>query len=140
MKVLVLSCNTGGGHNKAAEMLKNELQRRGHKSVVRDALAFKSKERSRSAAGLYNDLIGYVPHIFGFIYWLGQTWSKTGVLSPVYLANRDFADNMYDYMIKQKIDAVVAPHLFPMQGLWYIRKKYNPDIPFYGPRTAVLSN
>ena len=135
MKVLVLSCNTGTGHNVAGAMLKQELEKRGHKCIIRDALEFKSKERSRSAAGLYNDMVSYVPHIFGFIYWLGQTWSKSGVLSPVYLANRDFADNMYEFMIKQKIDAVVAPHLFPMEGLWYIRKKYNPDIPFYGLQT-----
>ena len=30
MKVLILSCNTGGGHNSCARAIGTELQRRGH--------------------------------------------------------------------------------------------------------------
>ena len=135
MKILVLSCKTGGGHNKASEMLKQELEFRGHKCVVRDALEFKSKERADSAGKLYDDLIGYVPKIFGFIYWLGATWSKTDVTSPVYWANRDFTKELYAYMIKHDFDGVVACHLFAMEGLHHIRKKYGCQLPFYGLQT-----
>ena len=30
MKVLILTCNTGGGHNAAAAALRRELESRGH--------------------------------------------------------------------------------------------------------------
>ena len=135
MKILVLSCKTGGGHNKAGEMLKQELLKSGHICVMRDALEFKSKKRAKSASKLYDNLIGYIPHVFGFIYQLGEIWSASGILSPVYMANRDFTENLYKYIVKQKFDAVVATHLFAMEGLWHARKKYGLKVPTYGLQT-----
>ena len=40
MKVLILTCNTGGGHNAAAAALRRELESRGHTCAVADALSF----------------------------------------------------------------------------------------------------
>ena len=34
MKVLILTCNTGGGHNAAAAALRRELESRGHTCAV----------------------------------------------------------------------------------------------------------
>ena len=39
MKVLILSCNTGGGHNSCAQAIGTELQRRGHTYETDDAYA-----------------------------------------------------------------------------------------------------
>ena len=43
MKVLILSCNTGGGHNSCARAIGTELQRRGHTYETDDALLYVSK-------------------------------------------------------------------------------------------------
>ena len=40
MKILILSCNTGGGHNAAGRALKEELDRRGIENSMEDALRF----------------------------------------------------------------------------------------------------
>ena len=40
MKVLILSCNTGGGHNSAAKAIKEAFDERGHYCCVMDALSF----------------------------------------------------------------------------------------------------
>ena len=135
MKILVLSCKTGLGHDMAGEIVKLELEKRGHQCVMRDALAFKSKQRAESASNLYRDLTGYAPAIFGFVYYLGVGWDKWGALSPVYLANRDFGDNLYKYMRRKKFDAVISMHLFPMEGLRYIRNKYDCRTLFCGVQT-----
>ena len=39
MNVLILSCNTGGGHNSCAKAIAAELQSRGHTCRIDDALA-----------------------------------------------------------------------------------------------------
>ena len=43
MKVLILSCNTGGGHNSCAKAIGAELLNRGHTYETDDALLYVSK-------------------------------------------------------------------------------------------------
>ena len=38
MKALILSCNTGGGHNSAARAIAEEMQERGDEAYVLDYL------------------------------------------------------------------------------------------------------
>ena len=47
MKVLILTCNTGGGHNSAARAVKSSLVNRGVEVEVRDAIAYISKGTSK---------------------------------------------------------------------------------------------
>ena len=47
MKVLILSCNTGGGHNSCAKAIGAELLKRGHTYETDDALLYVSKGTSR---------------------------------------------------------------------------------------------
>ena len=49
MKIAILSCNTGGGHNAAAAALAEELAARGHESKTYNTLDFLPK----GAAGTY---------------------------------------------------------------------------------------
>lgn len=43
MKIAILSCNTGGGHNAAAAALAEELAARGHESKTYNTLDFLPK-------------------------------------------------------------------------------------------------
>lgn len=38
MKALILSCNTGGGHNAAGAALREMLEERGHEAIFLDYL------------------------------------------------------------------------------------------------------
>ena len=53
MKVLILTCNTGGGHNAAAAALRRELESRGHTCAVADALSFGPKHFSEAISHLH---------------------------------------------------------------------------------------
>ena len=46
MKVLILSCNTGGGHNSCAKAIGAELLNRGHTYETDDALLYVSRARA----------------------------------------------------------------------------------------------
>ena len=53
MKVLILTCNTGGGHNAAAAALRRELESRGHTCAVADALSFGPMHFSEAISRLH---------------------------------------------------------------------------------------
>ena len=61
MKVLILSCNTGGGHNSCARAIGTELQRRGHTYETDDALLYVSKGTSRFVSNWHVRVCG-LPH------------------------------------------------------------------------------
>ena len=44
MKVLILSCKTGGGHDAAGMALKEELESRGHQCVMLDYLILQDRK------------------------------------------------------------------------------------------------
>lgn len=46
MKVLILSCNTGGGHNSCAKAIGAELLNRGHTYETDDALYTSPRARA----------------------------------------------------------------------------------------------
>ncbi len=61
MKVLILSCNTGGGHNSCAKAIGTELQRRGHTYETDDALLYVSKGTSRFVSNWHVRFLPLLP-------------------------------------------------------------------------------
>ncbi len=53
MKVLILSCNTGGGHNAAASALKESLNFYHHEAEVLDLMSLGRKAYLRTVGGAY---------------------------------------------------------------------------------------
>lgn len=53
MKVLILSCNTGGGHNAAAFALKESLEFHHHEAEVLDLMRLGRKHTSALVGGAY---------------------------------------------------------------------------------------
>ena len=64
MKVLILSCNTGGGHNSCARAIGTELQRRGHTYETDDALLYVSKGTSRFVSNWHVRFYRYFPKLY----------------------------------------------------------------------------
>ena len=57
MKVLILSCNTGGGHNSAAKAIKEAFDERGHYCCVMDALSFGGQKASDLVCDTYIEMV-----------------------------------------------------------------------------------
>lgn len=54
MKILVLSCGTGQGHNSAAAAVREAFLRHGHDCVIADPLQFGRKRTAGVVAATYN--------------------------------------------------------------------------------------
>lgn len=132
MKVLILSCNTGGGHNAAGKAMEQALKERGHDAVFLDYLTLSGERVSQMVGGCYVNMVKYVPWLFGGIYQLGLSVSKLlhGHKSPVYYANALMAKKLGSYIEENCIDAVLMPHLYPAETLTYLKK--------HGARLPIL--
>lgn len=122
MKVLILSCNTGQGHNTAARAVLEEFQARGIECEVKDALAFSSEITSKIVSEGYVKMATDAPKMFGTIYQVGLKVSNPRVKSPVYYANVTYARSLGKYIRDHRIDAVLTSHVFPSEALTHLRK------------------
>ena len=122
MKILLLSCSTGEGHNHCALAVKEALQRLGHQAEFLDMLNMFGDPGPLSFDKVLNRISTKAPDIFGMMYHAGQMYSATGVTSPVYLANIRHAKQLCDFICEREYDAVLCSHLFPMETLTYLRR------------------
>lgn len=128
MNVLILSCNTGQGHNSAALAVYENLCSHNITCEFMDALLFAGKRTSNAVSKTYINVASKTPHIFGLAYRAGGFISNTRTKSPVYFANTRYAKQMYNYIVGNHYDIVITSHLFPAQTLTYIKHKYKLDI------------
>lgn len=135
MKVLILSCYTGEGHNSAAYAVKEALEKEGAVCELADPVLFKSRRAQKFVSSFYNGMIKNAPATFGVLYKAGALYDATGITSPVYFANATYSDYLYNYIKENKFDAVISTHLYGMESLTAIKKKNVYNIPFYGVLT-----
>lgn len=131
MKILILSCSTGEGHNSAAKAVMDTLVAKGAECELLDPICFKSEKRMKTVASLYNNLISKAPFIFGIIYRLGKLYDFLKLPSPVAYANSKYAKPFSEYIVKNGFDAVVSSHIFAMQAMVAVREKHGVKIPVY---------
>ncbi|HWQ06062.1 MAG TPA: glycosyltransferase [Feifaniaceae bacterium] len=131
MKVLVLSCSTGQGHNTAAAAVMEALSARGAECTLLDPFSLKREQLAKRVADAYIRNAVYAPALFGAFYKLGGLISSSNGRSPVYWANTRYARELADYIMRGGYDAVVTSHLYPAEALTYLKRKKRLRIPFY---------
>ncbi len=122
-KVLLLSCNTGQGHNASAQAVKEYFEARGVACELKNALLFVSKWFSDFASWGHIFMYRKAPDIFR----LGYNFSKKNPWifeekSAVYRFLVSGANRLYDYIQDNGFDAVICTHLFPTMILSQLKK------------------
>ncbi len=98
MKILILSCGTGEGHNSAAKAVYDNLKGKNTECEIRDVLSFKSERAARRAAEVYSAVIKRAPLLFGAAYALGGLYDRAGLPSPIYYSNAKYAEKLCGYI------------------------------------------
>ena len=132
MKILLLSCSTGEGHNHCALAVKEALDARGHETSFLDMLHMFGDPGPLSFDKILNRISTKAPDVFGMMYHAGAMYSATGVTSPVYMANIRHARQLNAFIRDNGYDAVVCSHLFPMETLTFLRQWERCDVKCYG--------
>lgn len=132
MKILILSCHTGEGHNSAAYAMQEEFDARGIAYEMLDPIAFSSEGMKDFVSDFYNKMIQHVPGAFGLLYSASEIYSSTKLASPVYAASTTYAKKLQAYIRENHFDGVLCTHLFGMEAMTVIRRRIDPSIPCYG--------
>ena len=129
MKVLILSCNTGEGHNSAARALKSHLMSIGIDCTITDTLSMIGKNASQRVSDFY--VYSTRTNLFKHMYRIGLAVSDMleTVKSPVYLWNKSYSSKLQTYISSNGFDAVICVHLFPAQAMTALRLNGKSTIP-----------
>lgn len=130
MKILILSCSTGGGHNTCANYIKEELTQNNIDNEFKDFYDIVNINAKKISSKLYLSSLSGNGKIFKNVYKLGELYSKTKIKSPVYLVNKLHTKKLYNYIMTNSYDLVITTHLFPSLTLTAINKYHKKKIPF----------
>ena len=132
MNILILTCNTGGGHNAVAAALTEEFQSRGADCTVLDGLSFISQKASKFVSRWHTRLYRHHPHLYkaGYMTAEEETGRAVPKNNPVdrYLARG--ARRLYRYLQAQRCDAVVCVHVIPALMMTMLRQNGGAAMPF----------
>ena len=132
MNILILTCNTGGGHNAVAAALTEEFRRRAADCTVLDGLSFISQKASKFVSRWHTRLYRHHPHLYkaGYMTAEEETSRAAPKSSPVdrYLARG--ARRLYRYLQAQRFDAVVCVHVIPALMMTMLRRNGGAPMPF----------
>ena len=95
MKVLILSCSTGGGHNSCGHYIEEELKDNNIECEFRDFFDIVDSKAKDLSSKIYLATLGKDGEIFKRVYKLGEAYSNTGIKSPVYLVDKLHKRTLY---------------------------------------------
>lgn len=122
MKILILSCSTGGGHNSCARYILEELVGNNVECEFKNFFDIVNSKAKDISSKVYLSTLGKDGEVFKNVYKLGELYSKTRIKSPVYLVNKLHKKALYKYICDNNFDLVIVTHLFPALTLTAINK------------------
>ena len=125
MKIAILSCNTGGGHNAAAAALAEELSARGHESRTYNTLDFLPKGAADLISRGHDFAYRYAPKLYGAVYRMEEKRP-----SPLLYENsiRGIGP-LYEALVDLGADAAICVHVFPAMMMTELRCGYGLRMP-----------
>lgn len=114
MRTLILSCNTGEGHNSCAKAIQAEYAVHGEPCEIVDALQFISKRASRFICDWHTRIYRHAPKLYGAGY--RNVENRTSLFregTTVYRYLTSGSERLYRFICAGDYDAVICTHVFP---------------------------
>jgi len=131
MRTLIFPTDTGQGHNRASQALKEYLDTQGVDTWIEDVLNT-GKQKSGFVSKLYDQAVQRVPKFFGMLYAFAEHISTSKHHSPIYLLNSLYANSLYQRINEWQPDVIVCPHMFSAHAVTRIIEKHGLKIPTVG--------
>ncbi len=127
MRVLILSANTGSGHNSTARALAEQLEHLGAEYEIADTLAFISERVSEFISWGHSYVYRRLPRLFGFGYRFEEKHSPRFIYDKCAKG----AAALQKKLEEEHFDAVICVHVFSGLMITELREKYHNSIPAY---------
>ena len=131
MRILLLSCNTGEGHNSTARAIMEVLQEQGVQCELRDVLACLSPRFSKFICNWHSRLYRYVPKLTDAGYRAFERNTDPEDTTPVYEMLSLGAGKVWQMLMLGDYDAVVCVHVFSGMLMTEVRRVWGVKIPCY---------
>ncbi len=128
MKALILTCNTGQGHNSVSASLAGVFGKKGIECETTDALAFISEWASKTICDWHVRLYRYFPKTSGNSYsFIEQHPELFNTGSPIHRLLDLGIDKLYAKISSGGFDTVICPHVISALMATDLEKQY-PDV------------
>lgn len=127
MKVLILSANTGGGHNSTAQSIGEQLSLLNIEYEIADTLAFISEKVSDFISWGHSYVYRKLPRLFGF----GYRYEEKHPARFIYEQCARGVDALYEKVTAEGFDTVVCVHVFSGVMVTEMRRRYPLQIASY---------
>lgn len=126
MRVLILSCNTGEGHNACGKALVESFQQKDVVCRMSDAFSFISPNISRLISSGFTLLYRHFPGMFrnGYQYTENHPAIFEGN-SKVYQLLTSGAERLYDFILQENFDTVICTHVFSALMITEVIRRHN---------------
>ncbi len=131
MRILMLSANTGEGHNSTARAIMEVFENRQVSCQLEDCLAFLSPGFSKFICGWHVRLYRHGPKLFDWGYRFAEYTSSPDEFNPIYELLSLGAKKMRDWILEHDFDAIICTHAFAGVMVTEIRRSWGLDIPCY---------
>ena len=126
MRCLILSCNTGAGHNSCAKAVRDTVLARGDECDIEDALRFISCRASKVISGGHVGAYRHMPKLFGKGYSYTERHRNMFKEDTVlYHYFTKASEGIYDLILTGRYDAVLCTHPFAALILTDVLKVHN---------------
>ncbi len=129
MRVLILSCDTGGGHNACARAIQEAFLERGCHCDVADSVQFVSEKLSKFMSWGHTTMYRHIPGLFRFGYGFAEKFPK--ILqdeASVYKLLTGGTEQLHTYIQEGQYDTVICSHVFSGLLLRQTLKEYPMEL------------
>ncbi len=127
MKVLILTCSTGGGHNTAAAAIGAYFEKMGVENDIVNALDFLPKMRAELISRGHELAYKYAPKLYGVGYRKEEKRPQTRLFEQ----NAKGAEDLCRLLFSGSYDAVISVHIFAPTSITELRQNREIMIPSF---------
>lgn len=131
MRILLLSANTGEGHNSTAKAIMEVLESQEITCDLRDALACLSPRFSKYICSWHVRLYKHAPKLFDVGYRAMERTADPEDPTPLYEILRFGTGKLCDILMTGDYDAVICTHPFSAMMMTYLRRSFSARLPCF---------
>lgn len=129
MKALILTCNTGQGHNSSATAIQEVFVSNGYECNIADTLSFLSKGASKIVDTCFTAIYRHIPKAFN----LGYTHTdvrigKLGAADALLKVLIPGSKRLHRYIVENGYTHVICVHIFPAIMLTMLREQFQTNV------------
>lgn len=129
LSTVILTCNTGEGHNSASAAIKEVYDKHGRECLIADTLSFLSEKTSKFICNWHTRIYRYIPKAFTRGYGFAEGHPALfEEKSAIYKMITSGAEKLYNYIIENECDTVICAHVFSSLLMSSVVKKFDPDV------------